>query len=185
MAAHELSSTRRHVLGAAAAFPILALTGFPAPARGTVPKRGLSPSASPARVLWNRRLARYSRIHARWKTEAESGAFRAANDEYNRARADLIVRFGSWEKALRSRTGKPLCTAAFAKVDAAEDAFYDRFTAPLNRTLIQLVETPSPNLSALFAKIELIHEHRLDSDDNMRRTPIEVLRDDARRLQKE
>jgi len=67
-------------------------------------------------------LARYRRLHARWKAEAESDAFRAANLRYNRIHAELSARFGSWDKARRSRTGKPLCAAAFARIDAAEDA---------------------------------------------------------------
>lgn len=185
MAAQEHSSTRRRVLGAAAALPVLALVGFPASGMGTVPQRGLSPSPGPAQALWNRRLARYRRIHARWKTEAESGAFRAANDEYNRTRANLIARFGSWENALQSRIGRPLCAASFARVDAAEDFYYDRFTAPLSRAVIQLVQTPAPNLPALLAKIEIIREHELDSHDDMPCPPIELLREDVTRLGKE
>ncbi|MEA3031274.1 MAG: hypothetical protein QOG13_2599 [Sphingomonadales bacterium] len=183
MAAQELSSTRRRVLGAAVALPIVALAGLPAPA--VIASRAAARQSSPCQARWNRRLARYRRLHARWKAEAETGAFRAANDEYNRARAALIARFGSWERALRSRTGKPLCAAAFARVSRAEDVYYDRSTAPLNRAAIQLVQTPAPDLLALLAKIEIIHEHRLDSDDDMRRTPIDVLREDVKRLGKE
>jgi len=182
MAAEKHSSTRRRVLGAAVALPVLALTGLPAPA--VIARSGATRQSSPADALWTRRLARYRRLHARWKAEAETGAFRQANDEYNQARADLIARFGSWEKALRSRIGKPLCAAAFARVSAAEDVYYDRFTAPLNRAAIRLVLTPAPDLLALLAKIEVIHGHGLDSDDDMRRTPIEVLRNDVERLGK-
>lgn len=185
MAATEHSSTRRRVLGAAAALPVLALTGFTAPVIATPdPIRGARQS-SLAHTLWNRRLARYRSLHARWTVEAESGAFRAANDEYNRARANLIARFGSWEKALRSRIGRPLCATAFARVNAAEDAYYDRFTAPLNRAVIQLVQTPAPNLPALLAKIEIIREHELESHDDMPRPPIELLQEDVKRLGKE
>lgn len=179
MAAQELSSTRRRVLGAAVALPVLALAGLPAP---VIASRETARQSSKARALCGRRLARYRRLRARWEAEAETGAFRAANDEYNRARAELIARFGSWEKALRSRTGKSLCAAAFARVDAAEDTYYDRFTAPLNRAIIRLALTPAPDLPALLAKIEVIHDHELDSDNDMRRAPIEVLREDVGRL---
>ena len=183
MAAHEHSSTRRRVLGAAVALPIVALACLPAPA--VIASRVVARQSSPCQARWNRRLARYRRLQARWKAEAETGAFRAANGEYNRARAALIARFGTWEKARRSRTGKPLCTAAFARVSRAEDAYYDRFAAPLSRAAIQLVQTPAPDLPALLAKIEIILEHQLDSDDDMRLAPIEVLRNDVMRLGKE
>lgn len=141
--------------------------------------------SSKAQARWTHRLALYRRLQASWKAEAETGAFRAANDEYARARADLIARFGSWEKARRSRIGKPLCSAAFAHVSAIEDAFYARFTAPMNRAAMQLVMTPAPDLHALLAKIEVIREHELETDDGMRRSPIELLREDVSRLEKE
>ena len=128
------------------------------------------------------RLARYRRLHAKWKAEAETGAYRAANDTYYHAQAALIARFGSWERARRSRTGKPLCTAAFARVSAAEDAYYDHCTAPMYRAAARLVETPAPDLHALLAKIDVITEHGLDTHDDMRRRPIDVLREDVKRL---
>lgn len=182
MAAEPHSSTRRRVLGAAAALPVLALAGFPASAQATVPERGLSPSPNPAQALWNRRLARYRRLHARWKAEAETGAFRAANDLYYREQAGLSARFGSWEKARRSRIGKPLCAAAFARVSAAEDAYYDRCTAPMHRAAIRLALTPAPDLQALLVKINLILEHQFETFDCAVEHPYEVLRDDVRRL---
>jgi hypothetical protein len=179
MAAQEHSSTRRRVLGAAAALPVLALVGFPASAMGTVPERDLSPSPSPAQALWNRRLARYRRLHTRWKTEAESGAFRAANDRYHREHADLVARFGSWDKACRSRTGKPLCTAAFTRIEAAEDAYYDNCTTPMHHAAARLIGTPAPELPALLAKIEIIREHELDTFDDMPKHPLDTLREDV------
>ncbi len=193
MAAQKHSSTRRRVLGAAATLPILALAGLPASLRGTVPERGLSPSQratearrSSAEALregrWNRRLARYRRLHAYWKAEAESGAFRQANDRYNRVYAELSARFGSWEKARKSRIGKPLCRAAFARVSVAEDAYYDRCTAPMYKAAIRLVLAPAPDLPALLAKIEIIHEHGLDTFEDMPRYAFEVLREDVERL---
>lgn len=182
MAAQEHSSTRRRVLGAAAALPVLALIGLPISAMGAVAERELSPSPSPAQALWNRRLARSRRLHARWKTEAESGAFRAANDRYKREHAELIARFGSWEKACRSRTGKPLCTAAFTRIEAAEDAYYDTCTAPMHRAAARLIGTPAPDLPALLAKIEIIREHELDTFDDLPTHPLDALREDVGRL---
>lgn len=182
MAAQEHSSTRRSVLGAAVALPVLALAGFPAPAVIATPDLIGGKQSSPARALWHRRLTRYRRIHARWKTEAESGAFRAANDAYKRARAGIIARFGTWEKALRSRTGKPLCKAAFTRIDAAEDAYYDTCTAPMHRAPVSLIRTPAPGLRALLAKIEIIQEHELEMFDDMPVHPLEALRMDMTRL---
>lgn len=118
MAAEPFSTTRRTVLGAAASLPIAALPAFASGA-----------GESPARTLWNRRLASYRRLHARWKEAAETGFFRAANDEYNRVYSDMLARFGSWSKARRSAVAGPVCAAAFARIDAAEEAFYHGCTA--------------------------------------------------------
>jgi len=198
MAAHEHSSTRRRVLGAAVALPILALTGLPALVKGqspcgdspssVPPARGLSPNgdcprpSSAAQALWNRRLAHYRRLHARWKAEAETGAFRAANERYNSERAALSARFGSWEKALRSRTGKPLCAAAFARIDAAEDAYYDHCTAPMQRAAVRLVLTPAPDVHALLVKLDVIREIGLEDFETMPRPAFELVREDLERF---
>lgn len=170
MAAEPHSSTRRHVLGAAAALPVLAVAGLPA-----------APTPLDRRT-WDQRLGRYRRLHTRWKAEAETGAYRAANDAYYRARAELTARFGSWEKARRSRTGNPLCTAAFARVSDAEDTYYDNCTAPMYRAAARLVGTPAPDLHALLAKIDVIREYGLEPHDDIRRHPIDLLREDVERL---
>ena len=182
MAAEPHSSTRRRVLGAAAAIPVLVLAGLPAPAVIATPDPIRGKQSIPAQVLWNRRLARYQRLHAHWKFEAEQGAFRAANDRYMRERTELSARFGSWEKARRSRTGKPLCAAAFARVSAAEDAYYDRCTAPMHRALARLIRTPAPDLPALLAKLEIIREHEPDFFDDAPFHSFAMLREDVRLL---
>jgi hypothetical protein len=179
MAAEPFTTTRRTLLGAAASLPIAA---FSAPVTGTVPERGLSPSPNPARTLWNRRLAEYRRRHASWKHEAEAGAFHSANEEYNRHYADLSARFGGWFEALRSPIGAPLCRAAFAPVAAAEEAFYDDFTAPLQRSAVRLALTPPPDLEALLAKIRVMQEDELDELGSMARPVLEVLAYDVARL---
>ena len=96
MAAEPHSSTRRRVLGAAAALPVLALAGLPVPVTSSVIARSATTrQSSETREKWTRRLARYQRLHARWKFEAAQGAFRAANDLYYREQAELSARFGS------------------------------------------------------------------------------------------
>jgi hypothetical protein len=182
MAAEKHSSTRRRVLGAAVALPVLALAGFPACAEGTVPERGLSPSPSPAQTLWTRRLARYRRLHAAWKAEAETGAFRAANDRYERKKAAIEARFGSWAAALASRRARPGMRAAYERVSAAEDLYYHRYTAPMYRAMTRLVHTAAPDLPALLAKIEIIREHEPDLFDDAPLRSFEMLRKDVERL---
>lgn len=177
MAAEKHSSTRRRVLGAAAVLPVLALTGLPAPVIASV-----ATQSNIEHERWHRRLARYRRLHACWKAEAETGAFRQANDAYARARAALIARFGSWEKARRSRTGKPLCQAAFRRIDTAETVYYDRCTAPMHRAAIRLAVTPAPDLRALLAKLEVIREHGLEEFDDMPQPALGLVRRDLQRL---
>jgi len=180
MAAQEHSSTRRRVLGAAAALPVLALVGLPSPA--VIASRAAARQSSPDHEIWNRRLARYRRLHARWKAEAESGTFRAANDRYNREHAELSARFGSWAAALESDEGRPLCEAAFEHLDAVENAYYDRFTAPAHRAAVLLALTPAPDLEALSTKIRVMAEHKLDEADSLERPALEVLAEDVRLL---
>jgi hypothetical protein len=173
MAAEPFTTTRRTLLGAAAALPIAALP---------VPERGLSPTPDPARTLWTRRLAVYRRCHARWKEAAETGFFRAANEEYNRVYSDLIARHGSWQKARRWRRDGPQCAAAFARISAAEETFYHRCTAPMQRAAGRLALTPPPNLEALLAKIRAMHEHELGELGCMTRPVLQVLAEDVERL---
>lgn len=180
MAAEPHSSTRRRVLGAAAALPVLALAGLPA--LPVIASPAGARQSSPNEARWDRNLARYRRLHAHWKAEAETGTFRAANDRYYREQAELSDRFGGWEKARRSRIGKPLCAAAFARVSAAEDAYYDHCTAPMHRALARLIRTPVPDLSALLAKLEIIREHEPGLFDDAPLHSFEMLCEDVRRL---
>ncbi|HEY0012191.1 MAG TPA: hypothetical protein VGB79_04990 [Allosphingosinicella sp.] len=174
MAIEPLSTTRRALLGAAASLPIVAL---PAP---TVESRAEQPT--PDRTLWNRRLAAYRRLAARTREAAETGFYRQANDRYEHEQAALAHRFGSWEAAHASEQGRPLCDAAFAHVDAAEEAFYDRCTAPMQRAAVRLALTPVPSLEALLAKIRIMAEHELDELGCMTRPVLAVLAHDVRRL---
>src|SRR4051812_39105752 len=86
MAGHEPTTTRRRILGAAAALPVLALAN---PVRAEPVEARPLLSDPPDRAEWNERLARYRRLTARAKAAAETGWFRAANDRYTRACADL------------------------------------------------------------------------------------------------
>lgn len=180
MAVQPLSTTRRALLGAAAALPIAALAGPPLSARAPDPIRGAQPS--PAAEIWTRRLAHYRRLHARAKAEEETGAFRAANDAYNEVFAEMTARFGTWPKARRSKTAKPLCTAAFARITAAEAAYCRQYTVPLEKAVLALVRTPAPDLHALRAKIEVMRDQEVDCLDGTPSDPLEVVWEDVRRL---
>lgn len=182
MAAQPLSTTRRALLGAAAALPIAALAGLPAdPVMATPdPIRGKQPSR--AAEIWTRRLARYRTLHARAKAGAETGAFRAANNAYNQVFAEMTARFGSWPKALRSKTGKPLCTAAYARITAAETAYCRQYTVPLEKAALALVRTPAPDFHALRTKIEVMRDQEVDCFDGTPSDPLKVIWEDVRRV---
>jgi len=182
MAAEKHSSTRRRVLGAAVALPVLALTGIPVPA--VIARNAATRQSSPQQTRWNRRLARYCRLHAAWKAEAESGAFRAANNRYEHKKAAIEARFGSWAAALASRKARPGMRAAYERVSAAENVYYHRYTAPMVRAMTRLVQTPAPDLPALLAKIEIIREHEPDLFDDAPLRSFEMLRKDVGRLAK-
>ena len=50
------------------------------------------------------------------------------------------------------------------------------------RAAIRLALTPAPDLHALLVKIEIIHEHELETHEGMSRNPFDVLREDVGRL---
>ena len=173
MAAKPFSTTRRTLLGAAAALPILTLPA------------DLSAEASAkaeARALRDRRLADYRRLLAAKEAEETAGAFRAASDLYDAERTAIEARFGSWDAARETTEGRALCRAAFAPMDAAEEAFYDDFTAPLQRAAVELASTPAPNLAALLGKIQVMRERGLEDEGGMTRLVLEVLTEDVERL---
>lgn len=179
MAAQPLSTTRRALLGAAVALPIAALAGPPVIATPD-PIRGKQ--SSPVAEIWTRRLAHYRRLHARAKAEAETGAFRAANDRHDEAFAEITARYGNWRKALRSKTGKPLCAAAYARIAAAESAYCRQYTVPLEKAALALMRTPAPDLQALRAKIEVMRDQEVDCFDGTPSDPLEVVWRDVQRL---
>ena len=191
MAAEPFTTTRRTLLGAAAALPIAALNGdsyfFPAPTTETDPALAEKSNCPPsclhaAHETWNRRLAEYRRLAAAKEAEETTGAFRAASDLYDVERAAIVARFGSWHAARETEQGRALCRAAFTPMSAAEEAFYDDFTAPLQRAAVRLALTPPPDLPALLAKIRVMQDQELDELEGMTRPVLEVLADDVRRL---
>lgn len=173
------STTRRTLLGAAATLPLAAL---PALAPPVIAGSEETKKSNPAATLWNRRLATYRRLAARWQTEGATGAYAAANEKYNRAYNELSARFGSWMEAIRSPIGEPLCRAAFAPVKVAKDAYYNDFTGPMHRAAIRLALTPAPDLPALLEKIRVIKDQELDEAASMTRPAMEVLAEDVARL---
>jgi hypothetical protein len=134
---------------------------------------------------WNRRLARYRRLAARTKEAAETGFFREANDRYNRERAEVEVRFGSWEAAAANADGRTLRKAIFARVAAAEEAFWTRCTHPMQKAAALLALTPAPDLPALLAKIRVMQEQQLHELEIVGRPVLEVLAEDVGRLLRE
>jgi hypothetical protein len=181
MAIEPFSTTRRTLLGAAAALPAVALCEGGCPL--TLPADSSVEASAKAQALrervWNRRLTIYRRLAARTKEAAETGFYRQALDRYDREQAALASRFGSWEAARESQEGGPLCRAAFERVDAAEEAYYDRCTAPMHRAAVRLALTPAPDLEALLAKIRIVAEQQLDELGSMTRPVLEVLAEDV------
>ncbi len=180
MAGHEPSTTRRHVLGAAAALPIVAL--IPAPAASVIARSATTKQSSPAAEIWNRHLARYHRLAVRAKQAAESGWFRAANDRHARDIEILLARFGSWEDARLSPEGAALCVALWQRLDEAEETYWERCILPIENLAVVLALTPAPDVDALIAKLQVIREQKLEESDRMPRRLLDVLEEDLARL---
>lgn len=153
-------TTRRRVLGAAAALSALAL---PSPVRGEPVE---TPPVPADRILWNQRLARYCQLFARAQAAAEAGWFRAANDRFYRESADP----GTDRKA------------AFARMTRAENLYWHRCTAPMQDAAVALVLTPPPDLEALRTKLAIIRTHQLSEPETMERDCLIVLEEDLQRL---
>jgi hypothetical protein len=175
MAGREPSTTRRRVLGAAAALPIAAL--LPAPVIASAAKQ-----SSPEAETWHRRLTRYRCLAARAEQAAESGWFRAANDRHARDLAALEARFGNRKKARRSPEAKALRDAIWRRLDEAEDAYWRRCACPLLKAAVALALTPPPDLEALRNKIAVMREQQLGELGPRPRHPLEVIEEDVRRL---
>ena len=146
MAGREPSISRRRVLGAAAALPLMSSGGAIASAAPSP-----SPSPSRSRRLWDRRLARYRRLAAETARAAEVGWFREANDRFDREK----------EAAEGAPDAEALRAAAWRRMDAAEDSYWHRCTAPMQEAAAALARTAAPDLEALRDKIGVIRAVRL------------------------
>jgi hypothetical protein len=171
MAAEPLSTTRRALLGAAASLPVLSAIAL---------REGGSPPLVGS--TFSRRLARYRRLAARAQHAAETGFLRAAKDLYDRDRAEVEARFGSWEAAAATPAGRKLRRAAFRRVSRAEEAFYRGCAAPLHRAAILHALTPARDPGALVEKIAVIQAHKLHEEGIMPRCALDVLEEDVERL---
>ncbi|HEX8364559.1 MAG TPA: hypothetical protein VF603_04655 [Allosphingosinicella sp.] len=183
MAAEPFTTTRRTLLGAAAALPAIGLCE--GGSRPVIASAALKPvlsevegQSSRAQAVWNRRLAAYRRLAARTKEAAETGFYRQALDRYDREVAAIKRRFGGRTDPEARR----LIRVAFERVDAVEEAYYDRCTAPMQRAAVRLALTPAPDLEALLAKIRVMHEQELAELGSMPRPVLEMLADDVVQL---
>jgi hypothetical protein len=162
MADRALSTSRRALLGAAAAIPFLPLSASVQAEPVETP-----PFPSPAvQAEWNERLARYQALAARAKAAAETGWFRAANDRYYRESADPTADQ----------------EAAFTRLDRAEDLYWRRCTEPMEEAAVALVVAPAPSFAALRTKLAVIRVHQFEDSDRDTGTGLDVLEEDVERL---
>lgn len=172
MAGRASSISRRRVLGAAVALPILA--SIPAPAATL--------AAPPDRRLWNRRLARYRRLAAQAEEVATTGWFAAANARHASEVEALKARFGSWDEARTSPEGAALCDAMWRRMDEAEDAYWNRCTEPMQKAAVALARTPAPDLGAFRTKLAIVRERALEDLDPMAGRLLETVLDDLEKM---
>jgi hypothetical protein len=161
MADRAFSTSRRAVLGAAAALPFLPLH----PAGAQAPEARPSPPTQ-AEAEWNARLARYNHLAARARAAAETGWFRAANDRYYREAADPTADH----------------QAAFARLDRAEDLYWHRCVEPLETAAVALVLTPASGGIALNIKISIVRAHQLTEANFEDRECLGILQHDLMQL---
>lgn len=166
MAGRVSSISRRRVLGAAAALPILA----------SLPAAAATLAAPPDRRLWNRRLT------ARAEEVATTGWFAAANARHASEVEALKARFGSWDEARTSPEGAALCDAMWRRMDQAEDAYWNRCTEPMQKAAVALARTPAPDLGAFRTKLAIVRERALEDLDPMAGRLLGTVLDDLEKL---
>ena len=187
MAGSKPSISRRRVLGVAAALPIAALTS-PVIARSGATKQsslGFDPDLDCFATLamtWKQRLARYRRIAATATEAAETGWFHEANARYDRELEAIDARFGARGTGEQPAEAKTIRAAAFRRVAAAEDAYWERCTAPMQEAAVALALTPAPDVAAVREKIGAMRAVQLHELDRMKRDCFEVLEEDLGRL---
>ena len=185
MAGREPSIGRRRVLGAAAGLSVCAILPSSVIARsGATKQSSAAPTPDPdcfprpdagVAMTWERKLACYRRLAAAAREADESGWFREASLRYDREMEGLRGRERTaGEEARRA--------AAWARMSAAEEAFWERCTEPVQKAAVALACTPAPDLAALGAKIAAMRDEEFPTLNRMRRNCFDLLEEDVRRL---
>ena len=170
MAAPTHNSSRREVLGAAVALPLLPLDG------------GWGPGSSPGRALAGRMVG----------VEDGLGADSSAHHSTSEATPPLTPPHqgeGDWRRALAAyrsaevaveEAGRRCASCSRAEIHSAEDEYGDRLEALYER-LRGLLTVRAPDLNAFCTKVELMIEHELATLSGSAAS-LAAIRDDARRL---
>jgi len=173
MAGREPSISRRRILGAAAALPLASLPGQP-----FGPVAGAAADAA----LWNARLDAYRRLAERARAAAKTGWFRAANDLYYCRCDEIAERFGGKNAAARSEEARRFYDTAFEHLDRAENIYWRRCTAPMEKAAVALVLTPAPDISALRSKLAVLRANHLDEEGALPRPALKLIDEDLKRM---
>jgi len=141
MAAREHKVSRRVLLGAACALPVLSAVEGPLIPPVLSPSKG-HPGLDPGSIF------------SLPPQKGRGIPDQARNDE-GEGQSFVVT---NWDRAL---TRYRQAEAALAAVDGADEALFDRLVGRLNRTLARLFRTPAPNLPALATKLDLLIAHQV------------------------
>lgn len=134
------------------------------------------------RAAWDARVAHWRLAVVLRDADQKFGAYAKSSQTFEEESYRLKREYGGWERAQATKEGKERAKRIFASQMAGERAWYSKFVEPADDAAIALMTTPAPDVTALSLKVEVAEAHELDNHAGMPAEPIEIIRQDARRL---
>ena len=97
-----------------------------------------------------------------------------------RAKYELEGKYGSNYSG--HPTGSVEWEAVWNAMTASEAARFKDYLAPLWRSARMVALASAPNFAAILVKIKISKEEELDNDGEMMRDPMDLIREDIRRV---
>lgn len=160
-AAPANAHSRRGILGALAAAPVMAL---PVTAAASVPL-----------AQWDNACRDYCRARDADRHDAHHGALQAAYDLYDQRTAAFAAKYQFSMNAPEEI--RVVWSAYYDEMAAAEDRHATQYGRPRWCAFATLKATPAPTAAALLQKIELAEDEEGDPE-----SIVEFVKDDLRRL---
>ena len=135
-----------------------------------------------ARAEWDRRMSVLDAVRALRVAHEAFGPLFSVLEDHTRLVSDLKSEHGSIERARETLENAQRLDKAFALITQAEEAHYQRFGPPADRAAVSVLQWPAPDVAGLVAKVAIVKEFAIDTEDGLSRPPIEIIEEDFARL---